>query len=39
MSNDRIKTVVEDLERLLIEFMRKHKITHDEYRAATDILV
>lgn len=39
MSNDRIKTVVEDLERVLIAFMRKHRITHDEYRAATDILV
>ena len=39
MSKDRIKIVVEDLERLLLDFMRKHGITHDEYRIATDILV
>lgn len=34
-----MKTVVEDLEELLQEFIRKHKITHDEYRAATDLIV
>ena len=39
MENERTKTVVVDLERLVLEFMRKHKITHDEYRAATNILV
>jgi catechol 1,2-dioxygenase len=39
MSNDRVKTVVEDLEKLLLEFMRKHHITHDEYRLATEILI
>jgi len=39
MSNDRLKTVVEDLERTLLDFMRKHRITHDEYRLATDLLV
>ena len=39
MKNDRVKTVVEDLERLLLDFMRKHRITHHEYRRATDILV
>lgn len=38
MKNDRVKTVVEDLERLLLDFMRKHRITHNEYRRATDIL-
>jgi len=39
MKNDRVKTVVEELERLLLDFMRKHRITHHEYRCATDILV
>lgn len=39
MANERVKTVVEDLERLVLGFMRKHRITHDEYRAATNILV
>jgi catechol 1,2-dioxygenase len=39
MRDDRVKTVVEDLERLLLDFMRKHRITHHEYRCATDILV
>ena len=39
MTNNRIKTVVEDLERTVLGLMRKHKVTHDEYRAATDILV
>jgi catechol 1,2-dioxygenase len=39
MSNDRVKALVEDLERLLLDFMRKHRITHEEYRLATVILV
>jgi catechol 1,2-dioxygenase len=39
MNEERIKTVVEDLERMLLAFMRKHQITNDEYRHATDILV
>jgi catechol 1,2-dioxygenase len=39
MANERVKTVVEGLERLVLDFMRKHRVTHDEYRAATDILV
>lgn len=39
MNNDRVKSVVEDLERLLLDFMRKHRITHHEYRRATDILI
>lgn len=38
-STQRTRAVVEDLERVLIEFMRKHRITHDEYRHATDLLV
>jgi catechol 1,2-dioxygenase len=39
MTDDRVKAVVEDLERLLLDFMRKHRITHEEYRCATDILI
>jgi catechol 1,2-dioxygenase len=39
MTNERTRTILEDLERTLLQFMRKHKITHDEYRCATDILV
>lgn len=39
MELERIKTVVEDLEHVLLEFLRKHRITHAEYRQATDILV
>src|SRR6267378_5410424 len=39
MKDDRVKTIVEELERLLLGFMRKHRITHHEYRCATDILV
>jgi catechol 1,2-dioxygenase len=39
MTTERTRTIVEDLEQTLLQFMRKHKITHDEYRSATDILV
>ncbi|MFE7445131.1 dioxygenase [Streptomyces chartreusis] len=39
MTNDRVLTVVEDLERTLVEFIHKHRITHAEYRAATDLIV
>ena len=39
MREARVKSVIEDLVRLIIEFMRKHHITHDEYRVATDLLV
>ncbi|MFE5563376.1 dioxygenase [Amycolatopsis japonica] len=39
MTNDRVLTVVEDLERTLVEFIRKHGITHAEYRAATDLII
>lgn len=31
--------VIEDLEKVLIDFMRKHRITHDQYRAATQVLI
>lgn len=33
------KEILEDLERVLIEFMRKHRITHEQYRVATKMLV
>ncbi|MFM0284486.1 dioxygenase [Paraburkholderia sediminicola] len=39
MNEERIKTVVADMERMLLAFMRKHQITHEEYRYATDLLV
>ena len=39
MKTDRVKTVLEDLEKTLLEFMRKHNITHEEYRMATDVLL
>jgi len=39
MINNRVLTVVEDLERTLVEFIRKHRVTHAEYRAATDLII
>jgi catechol 1,2-dioxygenase len=39
MSNERMLDVVEDIERTLLELIRKHHITHDEYRAATDLII
>jgi catechol 1,2-dioxygenase len=39
MTTHRVPTVVEDLERTLVEFIFKHRITHDEYRAATGLIV
>jgi catechol 1,2-dioxygenase len=36
---ERTRIILEDLEQTLRRFMRKHEITHDEYRRATDILV
>lgn len=39
MTTERTRTLLEDLEQTVLQFMRKHKITHDEYRCATDILV
>lgn len=39
MTGQRIITVVEDLERTLVEFIRKHGITHAEYRAATNLII
>ena len=39
MLNERARTILTDLEQTLLQFVRKHKITHDEYRCATEILV
>ena len=39
MVNERARTILRDLEQTLLQFVRKHKITHDEYRCATEILV
>jgi hypothetical protein len=39
MTSERIRTVVEDLERAMLEFICKHNITHDEYRSATNLII
>jgi catechol 1,2-dioxygenase len=39
MTAERTRILLEDLEETLLQFMRRHKITHDEYRRATEILV
>ncbi|WP_395674972.1 hypothetical protein [Inquilinus sp.] len=39
MPEDRIRTVLEDLERVLLRFMRHHGISHQEYRRATGLLL
>lgn len=39
MTNQRITAVVEDLERVLVEFIHKHAVTHAEYRAAIDLII
>jgi catechol 1,2-dioxygenase len=39
MSNQRLLDVVEDIERTLLDLFRKHQVTHEEYRAATDLLI
>jgi len=39
MVNERARYILRDLEQTLLQFVQKHKITHDEYRCATEILV
>ena len=39
MSIERTVNILEYLEQTVLQFMRKHEITHDEYRRATDIPV
>lgn len=39
MSDERLRTVVEDLEQTLLDFIHTHRITHSEYRAATDLII
>ena len=39
MNIERTRILLEDLEQTLLRFIRKHEITHDEYRCATDHLV
>lgn len=39
MTIERTRTILEDLENTLLQFMRRHRVTHEEYRCATDILV
>jgi catechol 1,2-dioxygenase len=39
MVSERARMIIEDLEQTLAQFIRKHNISHDEYRCATDALV
>ena len=39
MPNQRLIEVVEDVERTILELIRKHRVTHEEYRLATDLLI
>lgn len=36
---DRIRTVFEDFEQVMKEFLHRHHITHEEYRAVTDFMI
>jgi len=36
---ERVRIIIEDLEQTLLEFIRKHRITHEEYRCASNTLV
>lgn len=38
MGSQRIAEVIEDLERTLLDFIQRHRITHEEYRQATDLI-
>jgi catechol 1,2-dioxygenase len=38
MSSQRLLDVVEDIERTMLELIRKHRVTHEEYRAATELI-
>jgi len=38
-ADSRTREILEDLEQVLLAFMRKHGITHEQYRVATQILV
>jgi catechol 1,2-dioxygenase len=39
MVTERTRIILEDLEQTLLQFIRKHNVTHDEYRCATDTLL
>lgn len=39
MENERLKKILLDLEKTILEFMHKHSINHDEYRKATNLIV
>lgn len=39
MAPDQVAAIVEDLERTLVQFLRKHRIDHDAYRYATDLVI
>lgn len=39
MSDNRTRALLEDLERVLFDYIDRNKITHDEFRAATDVIV
>lgn len=39
MDQERLKKILLDFEKNILDFMRKHNINHDEYREATKLLV
>ena len=39
MDEPRARVLLEDLERTLQQYIRRHHVTHDEYRRATEILI
>jgi catechol 1,2-dioxygenase len=39
MTYNRVVAVAEDLERAILTTIRRHRVTHEEYRQATDLLV
>jgi len=39
MTEQRAQVLLEDLEKVLQDFIHKHRVTHDEYRVATEVLV
>ena len=39
MSNERVRIVLEDLERTLLQFVWKHRVNHDEYRDAIETII
>ncbi|MCO8275520.1 hypothetical protein M1L60_33545 [Actinoplanes sp. TRM 88003] len=39
MPNDRLIAIIEDFEKTLLELVQRHRITHEEYRKATEVVL